>query len=248
MARKRPPGSRGSRTWTPSVGDYTQVLVEQNPWHRDGEVPGGLWLRRSNGGSRRCSPGSLQATDPRPLSARPGSAPCSGRPPVSTRRCAVCSVRASGRRTFWWLRLDHPLLLQFDLGALLSVVRDRDADPGEPAFVFLDELTYARDWDLWLKTFHDERWPIRPRRLVQRDRRPGRSPAGERRRDAGRSSTWRHTCSARFLDLLGRDVPLRVEATLAETLAAALDERPDLTRLAPLRTAFSWSRAGSRSS
>ena len=25
----------------------------------------------------------------------------------------------------------------------------------------LDELVYAREWDLWLKTFHDERWPVR---------------------------------------------------------------------------------------
>ena len=25
----------------------------------------------------------------------------------------------------------------------------------------LDEIVYAADWDLWLKTFHDERWPVR---------------------------------------------------------------------------------------
>lgn len=30
-----------------------------------------------------------------------------------------------------------------------------------PIFLFLDEVTYADDWDLWLKTFHDERWPVR---------------------------------------------------------------------------------------
>ncbi len=51
--------------------------------------------------------------------------------------------------------------MPLDLGRLLDGIRGRVADPGEPAFVFLDELTYARDWDLWLKTFHDERWPLR---------------------------------------------------------------------------------------
>ena len=33
--------------------------------------------------------------------------------------------------------------------------------PDRPVFLFLDEVTYADDWDLWLKTFHDERWPVR---------------------------------------------------------------------------------------
>jgi predicted AAA+ superfamily ATPase len=27
--------------------------------------------------------------------------------------------------------------------------------------VFFDELVYAHDWDLWLKTFFDDRWPLR---------------------------------------------------------------------------------------
>ncbi len=34
------------------------------------------------------------------------------------------------------------------------------AKPTKPAFVFLDELTYAVQWDRWLKTFYDDRWPV----------------------------------------------------------------------------------------
>lgn len=40
------------------------------------------------------------------------------------------------------------------------IIERTNATPLKPAFVFLDELTYARDWDLWLKTFYDERWPV----------------------------------------------------------------------------------------
>ena len=235
MERKRPPGSRGSRTWTPSVGDYTQVLVEQNPWHRDGEVPAAL----APPVERRLAPllaESLQAPDLRRFELvlgprRVGKTTCLYQAVRGLLRAGVSPARV------WWLRLDHPLLLQFDLGALLSVVRDVDPDPGEPAFVFLDELTYARDWDLWLKTFHDERWPFRL---------AGSSSAtaalGDRRLESG-VGRWEEQYLAPYLfgevlDLLEREVPLRVEATLAETLAAALDERPDLARLAPLRTAF----------
>src|SRR5262249_56609238 len=60
----------------------------------------------------------------------------------------------------FWLRLDHPLLLEISLGALVRPLVDRRAG-GEEVFLFLDELVYARDWDLWLKTFADERWPVR---------------------------------------------------------------------------------------
>lgn len=61
-----------------------------------------------------------------------------------------------------WLRLDHPQLLQIPLGHLVRFVCDSlGATEARPAFVMLDELTYAERFDLWLKTIHDERWPVR---------------------------------------------------------------------------------------
>ena len=61
-----------------------------------------------------------------------------------------------------WFRLDHPVLLPFSLGDLIqALLNSRPASEAEPMHVFLDELTYAEDWDKWLKTFHDERWPVR---------------------------------------------------------------------------------------
>ena len=59
----------------------------------------------------------------------------------------------------WWWRLDHPLLTDADLGDLVRLAVD--AAPEQPVFVMLDEVVYAPDWDRWLKTFHDEHWPVR---------------------------------------------------------------------------------------
>jgi hypothetical protein len=62
----------------------------------------------------------------------------------------------------WWLRLDHPILLQHDLGSLVkSVVEADGASVDSPSYLFLDEITYAENWDLWLKTMYDEQWPVR---------------------------------------------------------------------------------------
>ncbi|MGL5097692.1 MAG: ATP-binding protein, partial [Planctomycetia bacterium] len=70
------------------------------------------------------------------------------------------------RRRLWWLRLDHPLLMRFDLGALIKSVLNAASgfgapSPEDPIYFFLDELTYSDGWDLWLKTFYDESWPVR---------------------------------------------------------------------------------------
>ena len=222
------------RTWTPSEVDYRRVLVEQNPWQVAGEAP------------EEWAP---------PVERRLAALLCDNlQDPESNRFQLVLGPRRVGKTTclyqtvrrllaggvapqrIWWFRLDHPLLIPLDLGALVDPVR-RTAGPGAPAFVFLDELTYARNWDLWLKTFYDERWPIRL---------AGSSSATaalrERRLESG-VGRWEEQylapyLFAEFLALVGADVPLPVEATLAETLTANVADPPDLTRLPPLRRRF----------
>jgi predicted AAA+ superfamily ATPase len=46
------------------------------------------------------------------------------------------------------------------MGELVKPIT-RDATPANPSYLFLDEITYADEWDLWLKTFYDENWPVR---------------------------------------------------------------------------------------
>ena len=61
-----------------------------------------------------------------------------------------------------WVRLDHPELMNVKLGTIVKVaVKLSKATLNQPAFLFLDELVYAENWDTWIKTFYDEKWPVR---------------------------------------------------------------------------------------
>ncbi|MCB9740327.1 MAG: ATP-binding protein [Deltaproteobacteria bacterium] len=80
----------------------------------------------------------------------------------------VRRLLAEGRnpRSIWWLRLDHPELRLRSLGELLGVVLEQARAVGvgattrDPIALFLDEVTRAQDWDLWLKTIYDDAWPV----------------------------------------------------------------------------------------
>ena len=147
-------------TWTPDFEDFQQIIVGQNPWIRDGEVPSALarpverplarilWKRLADDEPRRFQ----LILGPRRV----------GKTTVlyqTVRHLLQAGVEPS---RVWWLRLDHPLLIQADLGVLVRALLDSlGATAERPAYLMLDELVYAKSWDLWLKTFHDEHWPVR---------------------------------------------------------------------------------------
>ena len=209
--------------------------MEQNPWRSSGEVPASwappIERRLPALLSRRLlisEPHRFQLVlGPR----RVGKTTCL----YQTVRSLLSSGVAPAR--IWWLRLDHPLLMRLDLHGLLAVVRDGIDAPNEPAFVFLDELTYARDWDLWLKTFHDERWPFRIAGSSS-----STAALRERRLESG-VGRWEEQYLApylfgEFLDLVNRHASIPVEATLSETILAALRARYEVTALPPFRRIF----------
>ena len=225
----------GRPTWRPSSVDYQRVFMEQNPWRSSGEVPASwappIERRLPALLSRRLlisEPHRFQLVlGPR----RVGKTTCL----YQTVRSLLSSGVAPAR--IWWLRLDHPLLMRLDLHGLLAVVRDGIDAPNEPAFVFLDELTYARDWDLWLKTFHDERWPFRIAGSSS-----STAALRERRLESG-VGRWEEQYLApylfgEFLDLVNRHASIPVEATLSETILAALRARYEVTALPPFRRIF----------
>ena len=125
----------------------------------------------------------------------------------------------------WWLRLDHPLMLDRPLGdmvrQILGVTR---ATPTEPTYIFIDELTYAKRWDLWLKTFFDEKWPIR---IV------GTSSATAAIRQQGTESgvgRWNEQYLApylftEYLDLKGIPFGIPCQPSLGQTIAAAIESQ-----------------------
>ena len=203
-------------TWTTDFEDFQRVIVGQNPWLRDGEVPSVLarpverplaqvlWKRLVDDKPRRFQ----LILGPRRV----------GKTTVlyqTVRHLLGAGVEPS---QVWWLRLDHPLLIQADLGVLVRALLDScDATTERPVYLMLDELVYAKSWDLWLKTFYDERWPVRI---------AATSSATAAMRDRGLESgvgRWdeQHLgpyLLPEYLELVGLERVIPTGATLADTL------------------------------
>ena len=235
MPEKKVGDRTGGPTWEPRAADYLQVLTEQNPWLLSGEVPA-AWAPPAERPLGRLLSGYLQSMDSFRFQLILGPRR------VGKTTCLYQAVRALLRagvapRRIWWLRLDHPLLMQLNLGSLLGIVRNRVIDPSEPVFVFLDELTYARDWDLWLKTFYDEGWPLRIAGSSS-----STAALRERRLESG-VGRWEEQYLApylfgEFLDLVACEAAVPVAETLSATIATALKAGRDLTALPQLRRRF----------
>ncbi len=115
----------------------------------------------------------------------------------------------------WWLRMDHPLLTQRSLGDWVRAALDTTSEL--PAYLMLDELVYADEWDLWLKTFYDDRWPVRVAATSSA------TAALRNRRIESGVGRWseQHLMPYHFteyLDLIGHSYEITAEETLADTL------------------------------
>ncbi len=138
----------------------------------------------------------------------------------------------------WWLRLDHPLLMRFPLDALVRLILDAPGVATDaPIYLFLDELTYAKNWDLWLKTFYDEQWPIRIAgtsscTAALRDR---RVESGVGRWEEQYLQPYLFT---EFLELMEHPVRVPVRDTLAHTIRATMEENVSLEGLGELRRRY----------
>ena len=230
MAKRREP------TWVPKPDDYQQLFSEQNPWHSTGTVPDelayeierpladSLWHRLKGGGPRRYQ----LVLGPR----RVGKTTCLYQ---TVRRLLREHTRP---RQLWWLRLDHPLLMQVPLNVIVEFVLEASkATAEEPALLFLDELTYARDWDLWLKTFYDERRPI------QLAASSSSTAALKNRRVESGVGRWEEQYLApylfgEFLSLARREITVPIETSLADTLQACIVDKPDTTGIQSLRQVY----------
>lgn len=147
-------------TWQPSRDDLLRIFREQNPWHRGGTVPQAL-APRTERYLARVLWRRLLDDDPRRHHVVLGPRRV-GKTTVlyqTVRRLIDADVPAS---KVWWLRLDHPLLVQASLGSLVSgLLEGSQATVDDPLYLMMDEIVYADSWDLWLKTLYDERWPVR---------------------------------------------------------------------------------------
>ena len=61
----------------------------------------------------------------------------------------------------WWLQMDNPDVKRHNLRAVMEhVIAASGAAPEQPAYVMIDEIARAEQWDLWLKSFYDDSWPV----------------------------------------------------------------------------------------
>jgi len=203
--------------WRPQPEDLQRVFDEQNPWQRTGDVPATLaraierplakllWQRLRDDGPHRFQ----LVLGPR----RVGKTTAL----YQTVRHLIAAGVAPTR--IWWLRLDHPLLLQENLGDLVrAVLSTSHASPDAPVFLMLDELVYTDRWDLWLKTFFDEQWPVRIAATSS-----ATAALRERRLESG-VGRWseQHLTPylfTEFLALVEKDRPVEVGDTLADSLS-----------------------------
>ncbi|MGH8933672.1 MAG: AAA family ATPase, partial [Egibacteraceae bacterium] len=205
-------------TWRPQPEDLQRVFDEQNPWHRTGDVPEILARPVERPLAQRLRERVLN-DNPRRFQLILGPRRV-GKTTVmyqTVRRLLATGVEP-GR--LWWLRLDHPLLLRESLGDLVRAILEISGATYErPTFVLLDELVYAREWDLWLKTFYDDHWPVR---VVATS--SATAALRDRRLESG-VGRWSEQYLApylftEFLDLVGQAAAVDVRPALADTIDA----------------------------
>ncbi|MFN0195274.1 MAG: ATP-binding protein [Planctomycetaceae bacterium] len=228
-------------SWEPSPTDFSRVLFDQNPWFETGNVPDALaprierpvakslWKRITHDVPHRFQ----LILGPR----RVGK--------TTAMYQTVRHLLNSGipAKRIFWLRLDHPLLMRLTLDKLISVLFDVSTESGhkptkkQPIFLFLDELTYARDWDLWLKTFYDEAYPFR---IVGSS--SSTAALRNRKLESG-VGRWDEQYLApylllEFLELIQVPIEIPVGNHLGETLENCIQAKIDVSNYAPARETF----------
>ncbi len=202
--------------WRPQPEDLQRVFDEQNPWHRTGVVADTLakpierplakllWQRLAHDDPHRFQ----LVLGPR----RVGKTTALYQ---SVRHLIDSGVEP---RSIWWLRLDHPLLVQEQLDELVRAVLDVSGTTADqPVYLMLDELVYTDRWDLWLKTFFDDHWPVRIAATSS-----ATAALRERRLESG-VGRWseQHLTPylfTEFLELFDEPRPVAVADALADTL------------------------------
>ncbi|MCY3967858.1 MAG: ATP-binding protein [bacterium] len=218
----------------PPTAAIQQVIAEQNPWRRDGQVPRPfappverplarhLWQRLLSYEPRRYQ----LILGPRRV----------GKTTALYQTVARLLANGVDSSRILWLRLDHPVLLREELGTLARLaVESSGASRENPVFLMLDELVYAQSWDIWLKTFYDEQWPIQiaATSSAAAALHRGRLESGVGRWEEQHMMPYSFT---EFLDLIIEDNSLNwarfAGQTLSQTiesLLVSLDQFEDLT-------------------
>ncbi|WP_373233441.1 ATP-binding protein [Cohnella sp.] len=69
-----------------------------------------------------------------------------------------CLQKGVPSKNILYVSFDHPMLKLCDIGRILEVFQNNLTPDERDLYFFFDEIQYAQDWDLWLKTLYD-RYP-----------------------------------------------------------------------------------------
>jgi predicted AAA+ superfamily ATPase len=128
--------------------------------------------------------------------------------------------------------------MNLDLGDLVrEIINATRSTTDDPVFLFLDELTYAKDWDLWLKTFYDEMWPV-----TIAGSSSSTAALREIRRESG-VGRWEEQYLApylfgEYLELFDEPADLEAALNLHETISGLTKWHPSMPALAAHRRRF----------
>ena len=191
-----------STQWKPSPEDYLDALLGQNPWSRDGKIPK-----------------VFQYPIKRPLAEQMWQTivkdPWRYQIVIGPRRVGkTVSMYQTIQQLIdygipsnrlWFMRMDHPLFQHYPLGGWVkSLLNQQNPTTDKPLYLFVDEINYAKEWDTWLKTFYDEKWPVQ---VVATS---SSSAALRQESGIGRwSFQYLNPCNfGEYLKLVGQDNPL----------------------------------------
>lgn len=146
--------------WEPETSDYLDVLKSQNPWWSSGKVPTEWAKPRRRDLAQYLAPLCLSSElDRFHLIIGPRRV---GKTVAMHQTVQQLIDERIDPERIYWMHMAHPLVMRFSLGELVDIaIKTTNATADKPAYIFVDEITYADQWDLWLKTFFDERRPIR---------------------------------------------------------------------------------------
>lgn len=206
-------------TWPPGREAYAEILRSQNPWHDtpEGQVPASL-AREVERPLAQALYWRVLKDSPRRFHVILGPRRV-GKTTVMYQTARHLLREGVDRRRVFWIRVDHPMLMEVPLGDLVAHAMEQSgAGEERPLYLFLDELVYARDWGRWLKTFYDEQWPVR---IVASS---SAAAALRDQRDESGVGRWEEHPLApytftEYLDLRAIDAPATPAETLRQTLA-----------------------------
>lgn len=231
------PKKKKATAWIPSSDDYSRIIADQNPWHSTREVPD-AWAFKVERPLAKCLWKKVRQNKPKRFQLVLGPRRVGKSTSMyQTARHFIRDEKVPPERV-WWLRLDHPILMTHHLGDLVRAIFDNDIKPSSPpVYLFLDELTYARDWDLWLKTFYDESWPVRiigssSSTAALRDRKPD---SGVGRWEEQYLPPYLFT---EFLELSGVNRRVPVQDTFFKTILACFDSKVEYADLSAKRRRY----------